>query len=88
MNPFQSRKTDTLKKTPFQEDKEDVQKIAKELWSGDQKLTQSSISKHEKLKAYAKKYSGKNTIIGWIREVDTRPKNSRAGRPKNSTSNK
>ncbi len=77
-----------VKKTALQEDKDDVQKIAKELWNDNPRLTQTFISKHEKLKAYAKKYTGKNTLIDWIRAVDIMPRNSRIGRPKNSTSNK
>lgn len=69
------------KKTAQQQDKEEVQIIAKELWEKDSSLTQSAISQNDKLAAYAKKYTGKNTLIGWIREVDQRPMSGRRGRP-------
>ena len=66
-----------------QQDKLNCQEIAKRLWAENPDWTQTRIKQHPKLKFYVLQYKGKNTLPGWLREVDPRPKEQRRGRPRN-----
>ncbi len=68
--------------TEAQQDKADCQKIASSLWAEQPDATQAAILKNSRIKPYLKKWPGKNTLPGWLSEIDPRPKEQRRGRPK------
>ena len=68
--------------TEAQQDKADCQAIARELWAEQPNATQADILKNSRIKPYLKKWPGKNTLPGWLSEVDPRPKEQRQGRPR------
>ena len=68
--------------TEAQQDKADCQAIAYALWAEQPGATQTDILKNSRIKPYLKKWPGKNTLPGWLSEIDPRPKEQRRGRPK------
>ena len=68
--------------TEAQQDKADCQAIAYALWAEQPDATQADILKNSRIKPYLKKWPGKNTLPGWLSEIDPRPKEQRRGRPK------
>ena len=68
--------------TEAQQDKADCQAIARALWAEQPGATQADILKNSRIKPYLKTWPGKNTLPGWLSEVDPRPKEQRRGRPK------
>jgi asparagine synthetase B (glutamine-hydrolysing) len=68
--------------TEAQQDKADCQKIASSLWAEQPDATQAAILENSRIKPYLKKWPGKNTLPGWLSEIDPRPKEQRRGRPK------
>lgn len=62
--------------------KAEFQSKAKALWEKNPNLTQAEITNREEMKFYKISYKGKNTLPGWLREIDPRPKELRNGRPK------
>lgn len=57
------------------------QAIAQTLWHQDPNLTIQEITQHHAILEYGdgKRYIGKNTLRGWISEVDPRPKENKTG---------
>lgn len=86
VNELSNIKGDNLKLTPVQQDKITCQSEAKKLWEENPNLTQAQIKKADKIASYLNLYKGKNTVSSWLSEIDPRPKKSRLGRPKNTTS--
>jgi hypothetical protein len=70
------------KPTESQQDKLHCQQIARELWADHPEWRQADLLKHSQIKRYASKWKGKNTVPGWLSEVDPRPKEQRRGAPK------
>ena len=68
--------------TEAQQDKADCQAIARALWAEQPGATQADILKNSRIKPYLNKWPGKNTLPGWLSEIDPRPKEQRRGRPK------
>ena len=68
---------------PDQQDKLDCQEIARALWAEHPDWRQVDLLKHPKILPYWNKWTGKNTVPGWLSEVDPHPKSQRGGRPKN-----
>lgn len=68
--------------TESQQDKRDCQDIARALWAEQPAATQSDLLKHPRIKPYLNQWHGKNTVPGWLSEVDPRPKEQRRGRPR------
>ncbi len=68
--------------TESQQDKRDCQEIARALWAEQPAATQSDLLKHPRIKPYLNQWRGKNTVPGWLSEVDPRPKEQRRGRPR------
>ncbi len=66
------------------QDKKDCQDIAKALWEKNPNMTIVALEKTPKLKAYKRKYPGRNTLRKWLSEIDPRPKEKKTGRPKKS----
>jgi hypothetical protein len=69
------------KLTGSQTDKQDCQEIAKELWKKYPNASQVEIINSPELAAYKREYKGKNTLPGWLREIDPRAPETRRGRP-------
>lgn len=63
-------------------DKAAFQGIAAALWERNPNLTQAAIINHVEMEFYRATYTGKNTLSDWLREIDSRPKDSRRGAPK------
>lgn len=71
---------------PVQIDKLVCQAIAKTLWDVFPTMTITAMSHHPAVLEYGggKLYPGKNTLLGWVREVAPKNVRNKPGRPKNS----
>lgn len=70
------------RETELQMHKRECQDIGNRLWAENQNFTKADIMKHTDMQFYVRSYKGKNTIPGWLAEIDPRPKDKRRGRPK------
>ena len=70
-----------VKLRPDQQDKLDCQKIARALWAEHPDWRQAEVLAHPRIAPYSKQWPGKNTVPGWLSEIDPRPKARRRGRP-------
>ena len=68
--------------TELQMHKRECQEIGKRLWAENPNSTKADILKHREMQFYVQAYRGKNTVTGWLAEIDPRPKDQRRGRPK------
>lgn len=67
------------------EDKASVQAVARTLWTLFPDMTAEAIANHQTVEIFCNgKHWQPPTIKSWIREIDHRPKDSRAGRPRKS----
>lgn len=79
-------KAKTVKKLrPDQQDKLDCQAIAKEIWTKNPQFTKVEVINSSVLAPYKNKYTGKNTLSNWLKEIDPRPVEDRRGRPCKNT---
>jgi hypothetical protein len=62
--------------------KRECQQIAERLWAENPNSTKAALMKHPDMLFYVQAYRGKNTVPGWLAEIDPRPKDKRRGRPK------
>lgn len=74
-------KTTDKKLNEFQEDERDCLLRAKELWKENPNLNKTEIMKSQELAPYVRKYAVK-TLSNWLRSIDPRPQERRAGRPR------
>lgn len=72
----------TKPETESQMHKRECQEIGKRLWAENPNSTKADIMKHRDMCFYVQAYRGKNTVSGWLAEIDPRPKDKRRGRPK------
>lgn len=70
-----------VKLRPDQQDRLDCQDLARALWAEHPDWRQTDLLKHPKIAPYAKQWTGKNTVPGWLSEIDPHPKDQRRGRP-------
>lgn len=65
-------------------DKQLCQAIAKTLWDIYPEMTIEDMKKHKAIQQHGngRLYGGKNTLRGWLSEVDPRPPEKKTGRPK------
>lgn len=70
-----------VKLRPDQLDRLDCQAIARALWAEHPDWPQAEVLAHPRIAPYRKQWPGKNTVPGWLSEVDPRPKDQRRGRP-------
>lgn len=67
------------------EDKASVQAVARTLWDIFPDMTAEAIANHQTVKIFCNGAQWEMpTIKSWIREIDPRPKDKRAGRPRKS----
>lgn len=64
------------------QDKPDYQAIGRKMWEENPSLTIKAIIAAPASAPYVKKYSGRNTLRNWLREIDPRPPEKKRGRPK------
>ncbi len=70
------------RETELQTHRRECQEIGKRLWAENPNSTKADIMKHRDMLFYVQAYTGKNTVPGWLAEIDPRPKDKRRGRPK------
>lgn len=70
------------RETELQTHRRECQEIGKRLWAENPNSTKADIMKHRDMLFYVQAYKGKNTVPGWLAEIDPRPKDKRRGRPK------
>ena len=70
-----------VKLRPDQQDRLDCQDLARALWAEHPDWRQTDLLKHPKIAPYAKQWTGKNTVPGWLSEIDPHTKDQRRGRP-------
>lgn len=63
------------------QDAVDFKKLARSVWQDNSTMERTKVINHSRLAAYKRKYPV-TTLKGWLREIDPRPKEKRAGRPK------
>jgi len=80
--PEPARPASPTRLTESQQDKQDCQAIARELWAEHPDWIQADLLKNSRIKPYLNKWTGKNTVPGWLSDVDPRIKEQRRGRPK------
>ena len=61
-----------------------ARQVAKKLWEKDPTLTIVAICENDFIKTYCagQNYTDKDTIRGWIKDLDPRDPENRGGRPK------
>lgn len=64
------------------QDKRDCQEAAKALWKKNPTLTIAALKRTPDIARYVRKYPGKNTVWGWLSEIDPRPPEQKRGRKK------
>ena len=77
-----ARKPGPARLTEAQQDKQDCQAIALELWAEQPNANQATLLKNPRIKPYVNKWKGKKTVPRWLSEVDPREIERRRGRPK------
>lgn len=68
--------------TELQMHRRECKEIGKRLWDENPNSTKAALMKHPDMQFYVQAYKGKNTVPGWLAEIDPRPKEERRGRPK------
>lgn len=64
-------------------DKQSVQAVALTLWDIDPSLTIAALAQHPSVRRFANgRLYQERTLLQWISEVDTRPKEQKTGRPR------
>lgn len=77
-----ARKPGPARLTEAQQDKQDCQAIALELWAEQPNANQATLLKNPRIKPYVNKWKGEKTVSRWLSKVDPREKERRRGRPK------
>ena len=62
--------------------KKNVQAAGRVLRAADPSITIAAQIRHPSIQPYAKRWRGKNTLRGWLSEIDPRPLSSKRGRPR------